>query len=83
MRVLAEIPHPKYKIQLFNYNAKDVVKIELGQFEQIFKIAEADVEDLEEVKRMVSETLLNNSIKRFLSMREDWLDAFNQKNKPQ
>jgi hypothetical protein len=83
MRVLAEIPHPKYKIQLFNYNAKYVVKIELGQFEQIFKIAEADVEDLEEVKRMVSETLLNNSIKRFLSMREDWLDAFNQKNKPQ
>lgn len=80
MRVIAEVPHPKYKIQIFNYNAKYIVKIELGQFEQIFKIAETDVNDLEEVKAMISENILRNSLTRFLSMREDWHEAFNQKN---
>lgn len=51
MRVVAEIPHPRYKIQLFSYNAKYLLKIELAQFEQVFKIAEADVMGLEEVKK--------------------------------
>ncbi len=79
MRVIAEIPHPKYKIQIFNYNAKYIVKIELGQFEQLFKIAETDVSDIEEVKTMITEKLLRNSLDRFLTMREDWNDAFNNK----
>jgi hypothetical protein len=79
MRVIAEIPHPKYKIQIFNYNAKYIVKIELGQFEQLFKIAETDVSDIEEIKTMITEKLLRNSLDRFLTMREDWNEAFNNK----
>lgn len=79
MRVVADIPHPRYKIQIFQYNAKYLVKIELGQFEQIFKVAEGDVSGLDEVKRMVTEVLLKNALDRFLSMRTDWEDAFRQK----
>lgn len=79
MRVVAEIPHPKYKIQIFSYNAKYMVKIELGQFEQTFKIAESDVNGLEDVKKMITDQLLKNSIDRFLTMRSDWGDAFKQK----
>jgi hypothetical protein len=56
-----------------------LVKIELGQFEQVFKIAEADVMGLEEVKRMVTDELLKNSLDRFLTMRTDWEKAFKQK----
>lgn len=80
LRVVADIPHPRYKIQIFLYNAKYMVKIELGQFEQVFKIAESDVAGLEEVTRMVTEELLKNSLDRFLSMRTDWENAFQQKN---
>jgi hypothetical protein len=79
VRVVADIPHPRYKIQVFLYNAKYLVKVELGQFEQIFKIAESDVAGLEEVKRMVTDDLLKNSLDRFLSMRTDWETAFKQK----
>lgn len=79
MRVIADIPHPRYKIQIFLYNAKYLVKIELGQFEQTFKIAESDVNGLEELKRMVTDQLLRNSLERFLSMRTDWEEAFKNK----
>jgi len=79
VRVVADIPHPRYKIQVFMYNAKYMVKIELGQFEQVFKIPESDVMGLDEVTRMVTEELLTNSLDRFLSMRTDWENAFRQK----
>ena len=49
MRLLKDIPHERYKIQLFNYNAKYIVKVELGQFEQSYKIGELDVDSIEEI----------------------------------
>lgn len=76
MRVVADIPHERYKIQVFQYNSKYVVKIELGNFEQVFKISESDVAGLDDVKKMITEELLSNSIGRFVSMREDWQNAF-------
>lgn len=81
MRVIADIPHSKYKIQLFSYNAKYLVKIELGQFEQVFKIGETDVMGLEDVKAMITDELLENTLDRFISMRSDWENAFKNKNK--
>lgn len=81
MRLIADIPHEKYKIQLLNYNAKYIVKIELGQFEQTFKIGETDVMGVEEVKNMLTPELLSNCLQRFLGMRTDWEEAFLQKNK--
>ncbi len=83
MRVVADIPHPKYKIQILNYNAKYLVKIELGQFEQTFKIGETDVMGLDEVKAMITDELLLNTLHRFIAMREDWEKSFAQKNKNQ
>jgi hypothetical protein len=66
MRLLKDIPHERYKIQLFNYNAKYIVKVELGQFEQSFKIGELDVDSIEEIERMITPDLLNNALKRFV-----------------
>lgn len=80
MRLIKDIPHERFKIQLLNYNAKYIVKIELGQFEQTFKIGELDVDSIEDVERMITPELLANCIKRFLEMRSDWEQAFQQKN---
>ncbi len=80
MRLVKDIPHDRFKIQIFNYNAKYIVKIELGQFEQTFKIGETDVYGVEDVERMITPELLSNAIKRFVEMRADWEEAFNQKN---
>lgn len=80
MRVIAEIPHDRFKIQLFSYNSKYVVKIELAQFEQIYKIGELDVLGLDDVKNMITPTFLSNCLKRFIEMRSDWENSFATKN---
>ena len=56
------------------------MKIELGQFEQTFKIGEMDLFGLEDVERMINQELLSNSLKRFVEMRNDWEKAFTEKN---
>lgn len=82
MRVIKEIPHERYKIQIFQYNAKYILKIELGQFEQTFKIGEIDVDGLNDIENMVTPELLSNTLQRFIAMRSDWEDAFRKKNEP-
>ena len=81
MRLVKEIPHERFKIQIFQYNGKYIVKIELGQFEQTFKIGETDVDSLGEVENMITADLLKNAISRFVDMREDWSNAFKEKNR--
>jgi hypothetical protein len=81
MRTIAEIPHHTFRVSIFSYNSKYIVKIELGQFEQIYKISELDVNGLDEVKNMLSEQFYENCMDRFLSMREDWHRAFLKKNR--
>lgn len=80
MRLIKDIPHERYKIQVFQYNGKYIVKIELGQFEQTYKIGETDVFGMEDIERMISKELLSNSLKRFVEMRSDWENAFKNKN---
>jgi hypothetical protein len=80
MRLVKDIKHERYKIQIFHYNAKYIVKIELGQFEQSFKIGETDVLSLSEVESMITPELLSNTLKRFVDMRSDWEAAFKNKN---
>ena len=80
MRLVTEVPHSRYKIQIFNYNSKFIVKIELDQFEQVYKIGETDVNGVEDVVKMVNESLLKNSLNRFIEMRSDWGNAFKEIN---
>jgi len=81
MRVVGTIPHERFTIQIFQMNGKYSVKIELDQFEQIYKIGEVDVLGINDVKAMVNSDFLNKCLKRFVEMREDWYDAFTNKNK--
>lgn len=80
VRLVKDIPHEKYKIQLFQYNGKYILKIELGQFEQTYKIGETDVYGVEDVEKMITSQLLKNSLTRFVEMRTDWGEAFTNKN---
>ncbi len=80
MRLIKDIPHERYKIQIHSYNSKYIVKIELGQFEQVYKISEMDLGSLDELERMITDDLLSNALKRFIDMRSDWERSFKQKN---
>lgn len=80
MRVIDTIPHKRFKIQVFSYNGKFTVKVELDQYEQSYKIGETDVMGIADVKSMVTPEFLDKCLKRFVEMRQDWFDAFNEKN---
>jgi hypothetical protein len=76
MRIVKEIPHDRYRIQVHLYNGKYILKIELGQYEQSYKINELDISSVDDIEKMLSEEFLQNCLKRFLTMRHDWEKAF-------
>lgn len=80
MRVIDTIPHKRFKIQVFTYNGKFTIKVELDQYEQSYKIGETDVMGVADVKAMVTTEFLNTCLKRFVEMRQDWYNAFKNKN---
>ncbi len=79
MRLIEEIPHHTFKISLHNYNSKYIVQIEWGQYVQNFKISENDVMGKNHVKDLITDELLENCMRRFKQMHEDWYKAFNGK----
>ncbi len=80
MRHIKDIPHERFKIQLMNYNAKYILKIEIDQFEQLYKIGELDVTSLDVIEKMITPEFLKNCLNRFIEMRNDWQTAFQNNN---
>ena len=68
MRVVGEIPHPEVKITIFHWNNRYLIKLEAGPFEQTFKVEEYDLTSEEEVKEIVNEAFIQQSIARFNDM---------------
>ena len=80
MRHIKDIPHERFKIQLMNYNSKYILKIEIDQFEQLYKIGELDVTSLDVIEKMITPEFLKNCLNRFIEMRNDWQTAFQNNN---
>ena len=77
MRVVAELPHPDFKISIFNMNHKFIVKIEKGSLEQSYKMAEADLTDgINSVFELLDDAFLQTVNKRFAEMLGDYRDAY-------
>ncbi|MEE1944347.1 hypothetical protein VRU48_04460 [Pedobacter sp. KR3-3] len=81
MRIVAELPHPNFKITLFSMNQKYIVKFEQGQLEQSYKLAELDLMGggANEVFQMLDEEFLNTVTERFKTMRSDFSAAYQRK----
>jgi hypothetical protein len=75
MRVIGEIPHPECKITIFHWNNKYILKLELGPFEQTFKINEFDVSSEEAMKKMVNEDFISQAMARFADMSQSLSEA--------
>jgi len=81
MRVIAELPHPEFKISIFSMNQKFIVKIERGILEQSYKISEMDVTDgVNSVFELLDEEFLNTVTTRFKEMAVDFKSAYNRYN---
>ncbi|SOD81916.1 hypothetical protein [Spirosoma fluviale] len=72
MRFVQDIPHARFRIGLYAWNGKYIVKIEAGPYEQTYKISEMDLTDPEAVPTLLDEPFLNRVEQRFLDMDTDW-----------
>jgi hypothetical protein len=81
MRIIAELPHPDFKISILNMNNKFIVKIEQGNLEQSYKIANADLMDgVNSVFELLDEAFLKTVSGRFTEMRQDFKESYNRYN---
>ncbi len=68
MRIIKEIPTPNYKITLFAWNNRYIIKIEQGLLEQTFKVNEFDIIDENDIEKMLDETFIRQALERFDDM---------------
>lgn len=78
MRIIAELPHPDFKITLFNMNQKYIVKFEQGPLEQSYKLSELDLTGggANEIFQMLDDEFMATVSARFLAMRTDFSAAY-------
>ena len=77
MRIIAEVPHPEFKVSILNMNRKFIIKIEQGSLEQTYKIAEMDLVDgVNSVFELLDEVFYKTVSSRFTEMRKDWKESF-------
>jgi hypothetical protein len=69
MRVVLEIPHPDFKVTVYDWNGKYLVKLETAMFEQTYKIRESDVTGDGDIKLLVTdEEFMKGVRERFTEM---------------
>ena len=80
MRHVADIPHPTVKITLLAWNGKFLLKLEQGNLEQTYKVAELDLTTGTdaEVRELLDAEFLAVAITRFAAMRTDLQAAFDR-----
>ncbi len=81
MRVVAELPHPEFKISIFHMNGKFIIKFEKGSYEQSYKVAEMDLTDgVNSVFELLDEEFMKTVAKRFEEMMDDFLATYKRYN---
>jgi hypothetical protein len=68
MRILKEIPHQDYKITLYAWNNRYIIKIEQDFLEQTFKVNQFDVAGDEEIEKLLDKPFIAEALDRFRSM---------------
>ncbi len=74
MRVIGEVPHNQYKITLFHWNGKFIIKIESGLMEQSFKVEEWELPE-SDLPALLDEDFMSGVSARFRSMYTDFQAA--------
>lgn len=72
MRIITTIPHPIVKISVFQMNMKYLLKMELGAYEQTYKLGEDEVASIEDLENICNQDFMKNVLERFIAMRNDF-----------
>lgn len=80
MRIIEEIAHPKCRISIFHMNQKYLIKVELGQLEQTYKVSEMDVINLDELKTMIDKVFIESCLEHFKTMQASLTESKTRNN---
>ena len=75
MRIIGTIDHPVFKISVFSWSEKFIVKIEAGLFEQSYKYRESDFTGWEQLKEIFDTAMLQEVHLTFKKMATDMQSA--------
>ncbi|HVD97277.1 MAG TPA: hypothetical protein VNB90_03665 [Cytophagaceae bacterium] len=79
MRTVAEIPHSDFKITVFAWNNKYVIKLEKGNFEQTYKVSEMDTNGDSDIHALIQdEAFILAAKERFINMNKHLNEALNR-----
>ena len=76
MRTVTKVDHPKLDVSIFLRENKYIVKIVLDQYEQVYRLRQADVMGMEDMEKLVSKDFLDKVYMRFVEMSKDFGEAF-------
>lgn len=71
MRTIGFIEHPAYKITVFSWSEKYIVKIEAGFFEQSYKFRQEEFSSWEELKLLFDNMYIESLRKTFHHMSDE------------
>jgi hypothetical protein len=79
MRVVAEIPSEQFKITVYSWNGKYLVKFERGNYEQTYKVSEMDLTGDDDIKKLIQdEAFLKIVADRFNEMSKTFREAIDK-----
>lgn len=79
MRTVAEIPHVDFKITVFAWNNKYIIKLEKGNYEQTYKVSEMDVSGDQDIFKLVNdENFIQTAKAKFKEMNASLNEALNR-----
>lgn len=68
MRILAIIPHPKYRIVAYTLDSHFYIEIEAGPMKQCYKLPKNKANNLEEIKKWLDSSFLDEVQSHFEKM---------------
>jgi len=77
MRLVRQIPHSHFLIQIHQYNDKYMLSITLDDYEQQYKVPVAQISDLAALESQLTPTFFTACLQDFITMRERWLQLIN------
>lgn len=76
MRIIGEIPHPKYKITILQHNGRTSVQIEHGLVQQTYKYRDGSgIESTEDVQRILTKDFLEKVDAAFIVLYENYYES--------
>lgn len=73
MRLIKQIPHEHFLVQVHQYNNKYILSITLDEYEQSFKVPVDMISDLSLLEAALQSSFYSACLQDFIKMRERWL----------